>query len=68
MNKLPKPLIKIFQFFDLINDSNMWRNNQLNWMSLYLLNKLENLNLSINDIEMVNKILEINNFNEGNIK
>ena len=65
MNKLPKSLIKRFQFFDLINDSNMWRNNQLNWMSLYLLNKLENLNLSINDIEMVNKILEINNFNEG---
>ena len=65
MNKLPKPLIKWFQFFDRINDSNMWRNNQLNWMLLYLLNKLENLNFSINDIEMVNKILGINNFNEG---
>ena len=29
-------------------------------MSLYLLNKLENPILSINDIERVNKILEIN--------
>lgn len=28
-------------------------------MSLYLLNKLENPNLSINDIESVNKILEL---------
>ena len=32
-----------FQPFDLINYSNMWGNNQLNWISLYLLNKLGNL-------------------------
>ena len=57
-----------FQPFDLINDSDMWRNNQLNWISLYLLNKLRNPNLSINDIKSVKKILEINNFNEENIK
>ena len=46
----------------------MRENNQLNWISLYLLNKLGNPNLFINDIEKVNKILEINNFNEENIK
>ena len=46
----------------------MWRNNKLNWMSQYLLNKLRNPNVSINGIEGVNKILEINNFNEENIK
>ena len=55
MNKLLNPLMKRFQIFDLINGSNMWRNNQLNWMLLYLLNKLENLNLSINDIEKIKK-------------
>ena len=37
-------------------------------MSLYLLNKLENPNLFINDIESINNILEINNFNEKNKK
>ena len=57
-----------FQPFDLINDSDIWRNNQLNWISPYLFNKLRNPNLSINDIESVNKILEINNFNEENMK
>ena len=46
----------------------MQENNQLNWISLYLLNKLGNPNLFINDIEKVNKMLEINNFNEENIK
>ena len=46
----------------------MWANNQLNWTSLYLLNKLRNPNLSINYIESANKMLEINNFNEENIK
>ena len=40
-------LYAIFQFFDQINDSNMWGNNQLNWISIYLLNKLGNPNLSI---------------------
>ena len=52
----------------MINDLYMRENNQLNWISLYLLNKLGNPNLFINDIEKVNKILEINNFNEENIK
>ena len=46
----------------------MQENNQLNWISLYLLNKLGNPNLFINDIEKENEILEINNFNEENIK
>ena len=46
----------------------MRENNQLNWISLYLLNKFGNLNLFINDIESVKNILEINNFNKKNKK
>ena len=42
--------------------------NLLNKFRLNLLNKLRNLNLFINDIEGVNKILEIINFNEDNLK
>ena len=57
-----------FQPFDLVNDSDMWGNNQLNWISLYLLNELGNPNLTINDIESINEILEIKSFNAENIK
>ena len=35
---------------------------------LYLLNKLGNPNLFINNIEKANEMLEINNFNKENIK
>ena len=43
-------------------------NIQLNWISIYLLNRLENPNLFVNDIENANKILEIKNLNDENIK
>ena len=46
----------------------MRENNQLNWILLYLLNKLGNPNLFINDIEKAIKMLEINNFNKEKIK
>ena len=46
----------------------MWGNNQLNQISLHLLNKLGNPNLTINDIENINEILEIKGFNAENIK
>ena len=57
-----------FQPFDLVNDSDMWGNNQLNWISLYLLNKLGNPNLIIDDIESINEILEIKSFDAENIR
>ena len=37
----------------------MWGNNLLNWISLYLLNRLGNPNFSINDVKSVNEILEM---------
>ena len=46
----------------------MWGNNQLNWISLYLLNKLGNPNLTIDDIESINKILEIKSIDAENIR
>lgn len=46
----------------------MWGNIQLNWISLHLLNKLGNNNLSIMDIKSVNEILEIKILNNENIK
>ena len=84
MNKLPQPLVtsqnietnrlppstyrQRFQSFDLINYSNMWGNIQLNLISLHLLNKLGNNNLSVMDIKSVNEILEIKNLNNEIIK
>ena len=46
----------------------MWGNNQLNWISLYLLNKLGNPNLTIDDIESINEILEIKSFDAEHIR
>ena len=40
----------------------MWGNNWLNQIFQYLLNKLANSNLSINDIENANEIPEIKKF------
>ena len=37
----------------------MWGNNQLNWISLYLLNKLGNPSLSVNDIESTKKYYKL---------
>ena len=57
-----------FQPFDLVNDFDMRGNNQLNWIFLYLLNKLGNPNLTINDIENPYEILDIKSFNAENIR
>ena len=56
-----------FQPFDLVNDSDMRGNNRLNWISLFLLNKLRNPYLTIS-VESVNEILEIKSFNAENIR
>ena len=56
-----------FQPFDLVNDFDMQGSNKLNQISLYLLNKLGNPNLTINDIENAYEILEIKSFNAENI-
>ena len=63
---------KIIIPFELLNNSIIIQpkvnNIQLNLISLHLLNKLGNNNLSVMDIKSVNEILEIKNLNNEIIK
>ena len=57
-----------FQPFEIWDDHDAYGNNQLNWMNLFLLNKLGGKELKAEDIDTTDTLLGIKDVNQSTLK